>query len=185
MLKRGILFFYCGNKNHPENIGTISYCGINSFIIETEKDICEALNELDKSNLKKLLIISQTTFSTIMFDNIIEKLKTILNSDIKLVIKNTICNATDSRQKETDEISKNVEYMVIVGGKNSSNTKKLYDIANMNCKNTIFIEDKTELNLDEIRKYNTVGIMAGASTPRSLISDIKEEIENLSVDIMV
>ncbi len=184
MLKMVILFFYCGNKNHPENIGTISYCGVNSFIIESEEDIYEALNEFNKSNLEKLLIISQTTFSTIMFNSIVEKIKVKLNSDIKLVIKNTICNATDIRQKETDEISKNVEYMVIVGGKNSSNTKKLYDIASMNCKNTIHIEEKSELNLDEIRKFNRVGIMAGASTPKNLVNEIKEEIEKLSVTIM-
>mgnify|MGYP002588040591 CR=1 FL=1 len=107
-----------------------------------------------------------------------EKIKNEISDDIKLEIKNTICSATKIRQEETANISKEVECMIIIGGKNSSNTKKLYDISKENCENTLIIETKNELNIDEIKKFKKIGIMAGASTPNDSIEDVIELIKS-------
>lgn len=138
-----------------------------------------AIEEFKNSNLKKLAVVVQTTYSLEKF----LELTTIIKENLatqkeNIEITNTICNATKSRQEETDKISKQVEYMIIIGGKNSSNTKKLYEIASKNCKNTICIEDKKELNIEEISDKKLVGIMAGASTPQDSIDEVVEMLKN-------
>lgn len=172
--KNGYYIFLCGSKKHPENIGTTSHCGNNYSIIEKEEDILKAIECLKKSKIQKLLLISQTTYSMEKFYNIGEIIKNYLEKNIEIVIKNTICRATELRQKETDEISKKVDYMIIIGGANSSNTKKLFDIAKKNCKNCICIETAKELISHNFIKYNKIGIMAGASTPKKSIEKICE-----------
>lgn len=176
--KKGYYIFLIGGKKHPETIGTISFCGKNSCIIEKEEEIKEAIKKLEESKIKKLLIIVQTTFSLEKFSSFVEKIKNEISDDIKLEIKNTICSATKIRQEETANISKEVECMIIIGGKNSSNTKKLYDISKENCENTLIIETKNELNIDEIKKFKKIGIMAGASTPNDSIEDVIELIKS-------
>ena len=170
--KRGYYIFLCGSKNHPENIGTLSFCGDNVAVIETEEDVPSAIELLKISNIKKLLVILQTTYSVERFKKIEELIKENIPENIKLVIKNTICHATELRQKETEEISKKVDYMIIIGGANSSNTKKLYEIGKANCKNCVCVETVDELDLDSIRKSEKVGVMAGASTPQELIEEV-------------
>ena len=175
--KNEYFIFLCGSKNHPENIGTISYCGKNAYIIEKEEDILRALNILKQSSIKQLLLISQTTYSLEKF-NIIEKtIRNKLPKDINLVVKNTICRATELRQRETKELAKKVDYMIIVVGANSSNTRKLYEIAKNKCNNCICVETSNQLNLKDIEKYDNVGIMAGASTPQKSIDEIVEKIK--------
>lgn len=169
--------FLCGKRNHPENIGTISFCGQKSFIIEEERDIEDAIEYFKKTKLKKLLIIAQTTFNVKKFINIENVLREKLDKTTKIIVKNTICRATEIRQKETEELSKKVEFMIIIGGKNSSNTTKLYEIAKLNCKNAYHIETVDELNKIKIKKYNVIGIMAGASTPKESIEQLVEYIE--------
>ena len=112
------------------------------------------------------------------FDEISEKLKSIIDNTYNLEIKNTICSATELRQKETLELSKQVGCMIIIGGKNSSNTKKLYDIAIQNCP-TILISQANELNIKEINSYNKIGIMAGASTPQESIDEVIIKLKNI------
>lgn len=177
--KKGFFIFLSGNKNHPENIGTISYCGNNYFVIEKEDDVFKALEEFNKSQLKKLLLISQTTYSLEKFYIIEEIIKNELGKNIDLVIKNTICRATEIRQKETEKISKEVDYMIIIGGSKSSNTKKLYEIAKQNCKNCICVETAEQLNLSDLKGKNRIGIMAGASTPQKSIEEIYNVIKEL------
>ena len=162
----------CGSKNHPENVGTLSFCGDNVAVIETEEDVPSAIEKLKDSTIKKLLVILQTTYSVERFKNIEKLLKEHIPENIKLVIKNTICHATELRQKETEEIAKKVDYMIIIGGANSSNTKKLYEIGKANCKNCVCIETADELDLNNINKYEKVGVMAGASTPQELIEEV-------------
>ena len=169
---KGYFIVLCGNKRHPENIGTISHCGNNYFVIEKEDETFKALQYFKKSKLQKLLLISQTTYSLEKFYVIEEIIKNELENDKEIVIKNTICKATELRQKETEEISNKVDYMIIIGGTNSSNTKKLFDIAKSNCNNSICIETAKELNLQEIIKYKKIGIMAGASTPKKSIEKV-------------
>lgn len=174
---KGYYIFLCGSKIHPENIGTLSYCGKDTFVIEKENDTFKALEQLEKSGVNKLLLISQTTYSLEKFYIIEEIIKNELPRNIELVVKNTICKATELRQKETEKISQEVDYMVIIGGANSSNTKKLYDIAKVNCKDCDCIETAQELELSKIKKYQKIGIMAGASTPQKSIEEVKKKIE--------
>ncbi len=172
---KGYYIILLGSKNHPENIGTISYCGLNSSIVE---DITELDNLLLKlNNFSKVLVIAQTTFSLKKYFLIKNYLEKNLNADIEVVFKNTICKATEVRQKETEEISKDVDFMIIIGGRNSSNTKKLYEIASENT-NTICIETYRDLDLSYLDGVEKLGIMAGASTPKESIDEVIKIVSN-------
>ena len=95
-----------------------------------------------------------------------------------VTINNTICDSTRLRQEEVEKMSKTVEYMIIIGGKNSANTQKLYNIAIKNCP-SIHIQTKDDLNIEEIKKYNKIGISAGASTPKESIEEVVEMLERI------
>lgn len=176
--KNDYYIFLVGKKEHPETIGTYSFCGKNSCIISKSSDVEKALENFSKTNLGKTLIIVQTTYSKKEFEEIVEKIKENLPQNILLEIKNTICKATELRQEETKSMSKKVDLMVIVGGKNSSNTNKLYEIAKVNCKKAIFVETKEEIDKNTIRDFERVGIMAGASTPQKSIDEIIEKLKS-------
>ncbi len=167
-----ILLF--GSKKHPENIGTISYCGDKYIVIENEDDVFNAIDVINNWNIKKVLVISQTTFKLEDFIVYSEILQNELSKDTEIIIKNTICKATEIRQLETEEISKIVDVMIIIGGKNSSNTKKLYDIAKENCEKTFCIETKEEILDTNFSIFEKIGIMAGASTPQKSIDEVCE-----------
>ena len=177
---KGYYIFLLGNKKHPEIIGTLSYCGENKFVIEKEDDTIKALETFEKSGMKKILVISQTTYSLEKFYIIEEIIKNEIPRDVEVVVKNTICQATEIRQKETEEMAKKVDAMIVIGGKNSSNTKKLYEIAKQYCKTVLLIENETELVLDNIKSTDKVGIMAGASTPKESIEKVIEELKRVS-----
>lgn len=168
--KDGYFIFLLGAKKHPENIGTLSYCGEDCCIIEDEETVSEAIQTFEDTKKKKLLLISQTTFSLEKFHKIEKLLQNKIKEDVTFVVKNTICRATELRQKETEELSKKVDVMIIIGGKNSSNTKKLYEIAKKNCDNTILVETARELEIKE--PAEKIGIMAGASTPKESIEEV-------------
>ncbi len=175
----GYYIFLTGSKDHPENIGTISYCGDNYYVLENEEMINEAIEEFNKSGIKKLLVISQTTFSMEKFENIKNEIGNNLDNDIELVIKNTICLATKIRQEEVANMSKEKDKMIIIGGKNSSNTKKLYEIASKYCKNTICIENESELDSNFVNENDKIGIMAGASTPQESIDYVLAKLKKV------
>jgi len=160
-----------GKKTHPETIANISYCGENSYVIEEEQDIYTALEIIKKTNIKKIYIIAQTTISTTKFEQITELIKKIYK-DYEITIDNTICNVTESRQNEVRELSTKVDKMIIIGGKNSSNTKELYNIASINCKDTFFVNNITDLTRIDLGKNDIIGIAAGASTPQKSIDEI-------------
>lgn len=183
--KEGSYIFLIGQKDHPEVIGIYGNC-INGNIIEKEEDILIALEDFKRSKSSHLAIISQTTFSLEKFQRFVEIIKQeIEKENINITIKNTICNATRLRQEETENLSKQVQYMIIIGGNNSSNTKKLYDISNKHCKHSICVETVKEIDIEEIKniikseKNNEfkIGIMAGASTPKESIEAVKEMLE--------
>ena len=176
--KNGYYIFLCGSKKHPENIGTLSYCGKNVSVIEDETQIEDAISNFKKSKIEKILIIVQTTYSVSKFEFIENKIKEILSST-SIVVKNTICPATELRQNETKEISKDVECMIIIGGKNSSNTKKLYEISKQNCENSMCIESVQDIDITRLKEYSKIGIMAGASTPQKEIKKVVELIEKI------
>lgn len=173
---KGYYIFLTGTENHPEIVGIISHCGENYTLIKNEEDVEKAIEKLKKSNLEKLLVISQTTFSTKKFDIIKNIIQEKVPKNIEILIKNTICLATETRQKETKELSSKVDAMIIIGGKNSSNTKKLFEVASENCEKTICIETKNEIDKNNYKEINKIGIMAGASTPKISIDEVIEEL---------
>lgn len=166
--------FLVGQKTHPETIGTISFCGKNCSIIESLEDIGNVVEEFKKTNLKNAVVLAQTTISLEKFDNIVEELKKHIEN---VEVKNTICASTRLRQEETQEIAKKVECMIIVGGKHSSNSNKLYEIAKKFCKNVFFVETKDELEIKKIKYFKSIGIMAGASTPQKSVDEIVDIIK--------
>ena len=95
----------------------------------------------------------------------------------ELKVINTICLTTELRQKETETLSQEVELMIIIGGKNSSNTRKLYDISLKNCENVILVETKEDIDINYIKQFEKIGVMAGASTPSESIDNIIELIK--------
>lgn len=161
-----------GDPNHPEIIAAKSYAAKSKFepmIIGSEDDALRLENE------ESIDLVAQTTLDTEFFDKIVS----ILNAKTKqLNVYNTICKATRVRQDAIRKLAPEVDFVVVVGGKNSSNTQKLYRIASKHNKNTFLIENSKELNeTDFIRKvgqFKTVGITAGASTPPEEIEKIKK-----------
>ena len=157
-----------GDKNHPEVIGINGWCN-NEAIVTKDGKIIEDLPN-------KVCVVSQTTEKEENWNITINNLN---NKVSELKQFNTICAATEERQSSVLELSKTVDFMIIVGGKNSSNTTKLYEIAKENCKNTIHIENAKELpqSLIDDSSINTIGVTAGASTPDWIIKEVIEVME--------
>lgn len=166
---KGYFIILVGSKAHPEVIGTISFCGDKSIVIEDLNDIEEVNNIIKSNNYKDVVIFAQTTIKESLFDEIVDCLKENIKN---LVVENTICNATHLRQQECLEMAKTSDCMIIIGGKNSSNTKKLYEVASSVCPNTYLVETYKELDFNELKKYENIGIMAGASTPKTSIDEV-------------
>lgn len=165
-------------KDHPEAIGTISFCGKDSVILEDKNGISEVVRLFKNSSKNKVAVISQTTYSMLKFDELVEELKNQLN-DYEINLDNTICSATELRQKETSKLATEVDAMIIIGGKNSSNTKKLYDIASSKCKNTYIVETIDDLK-EDMSVFDIVGVMAGASTPKESIDEVVDYLKSVN-----
>lgn len=163
-----------GQKDHPETVGTISFCGKDATIIDNVEDVKNAVDEFKKSKKEHAVLLAQTTISLEKFNGISEELKKYIKN---IEIQNTICTSTKQRQNETEKIAKEVECMLIVGGKHSSNSNKLYELAKKYCENVFFVETKSELELEKIKKFKTIGIMAGASTPQKSVTNIVDIIK--------
>ncbi len=172
-----------GKKAHPEIIGTVGFALGNCFVIENEDDIDLFYSKYIESKMKSIYIISQTTFSSALFDSLTEKIiEKVGNNDI-ITINKTICDATSKRQKECLEISKKASLMLVLGGKKSSNTKELYEIASKNCKRVHFIEKIDDLSLDFIKNEDIIGVVAGASTPKYFIDEVISWINKMALDV--
>lgn len=176
---KGYFIFLFGIRNHPETIGSFSFCGENSFLIESPSDIDLGLSALYSSGLQNVLIISQTTFSVSLFEEMKDIICKKLEPDFNIHIENSICMATSLRQLEAKEISSKSDLMIVIGGKNSSNTKKLYEVSKDNCENVLKIETKDELDEDFLSSFENIGIIAGASTPSDIIDDVVEFVKNI------
>ena len=165
-----------GKKAHPEVIAHKSYAN-DVFVIENEDDIKDAFECFNKSSLQKVYIVCQTTFNEEKFNYLVKKMPNVF-INIPITIDNTICDATSKRQEETRALAKKVNAMIIIGGKNSSNTEELYIISKKYCSKTYKIETSEELHDISFNDSDTVGIMAGASTPDEVINEVYEFIEN-------
>lgn len=174
--KNNSFILIIGKKTHPEIIGTIGFSGDNYYVIENESNIKDAFIEFKKSKLNKVYVVSQTTFSNSLFDELVNKIKKVFN-DTLIKIDKTICDATEKRQTEVFNLSKSCNKMIVIGSNNSSNTIELYNIAKDNCKDTYFVEDETNLNKIKFNKDDVVGVVAGASVPKYLIEKVIKYIE--------
>lgn len=161
-----------GSKDHQEVTATNGWCGYEGIIIDSKNDIeenLEKIRDLAIETGKDPLIVCQTTIRSELLDTILDVLNT---NNIKYVIKNTICNATRDRQDSCASLAKEVDAMVVIGGVNSSNSKKLFEIALNHCNNSFFIQNADDLELQRIQKYNRIGVIAGASTPEWIIKEV-------------
>lgn len=163
-----------GIKDHPEVIGSSSFSE-NSFVVEKEDDILDAYIEYEKSGCSKVFVVAQTTFSSRKFDELLEEIY-INFAETEVEFDKTICLATENRQAEMRNMSKEFETIIIIGGENSSNTKKLAEIAKENCKNVYFIQVPEQLKNINFKDTKKVGIMAGASTPKDIIEAVKNAV---------
>lgn len=173
--KKDFFIIIVGKENHPEVIGIKSHAGKKCIIVANKEEVYEHLKKFQEE--KNILLISQTTHSSKKFDEIAEDLKKQLNKNTNFEIKKTICPSTEIRQKETKEIAKKVEMMIIIGDKRSSNTNKLYEISCEFCNKVLFIADVNELDARKIEGIKKIGIMAGASTPKEDIIMVKKKLE--------
>ncbi len=169
---KGILIV--GDGTHPEVVGIAGWCE-DAIILPEETAAQNTKIPTDKT----YAVVVQTTYRQSKFDKILEILQ---KRGIQIEIHNTICSATETRQNETEQLSKEVEKMVVIGGKNSSNTQKLVEICKKNCKNTVHIETICDLVLNNFEKNDKIGITAGASTPPAIIKEVvgtmSEALEN-------
>ncbi len=169
--EKGYHVVIIGNGNHPEVEGIkgwSSNCEETSVISTQE----EAQNFSIKEE-KKVCIVSQTTFNNKKFKELVEILE---KKGYDIIVLNTICNATQERQSEAKRIAREVDAMIVVGGKNSSNTQKLFEICKKECENTCYIQTLEDLDLSKLRSINSVGITAGASTPNKIIEEVQKNV---------
>ena len=157
-----------GNPEHPEVMGIRGWGDENTYAVEN----IEQFINLELKKDEEIIIVAQTTFNHKKFQEIIDKIS-ILGYDVRCF--NTICNATQERQAEAKKIASNVDAMIVIGDKKSSNTGKLVEICQEECKNTVFIQTLEDLNYDALLSVDSVGITAGASTPKHII----EEVQNI------
>jgi 4-hydroxy-3-methylbut-2-enyl diphosphate reductase len=161
-----------GDKNHPEVLGINGWCENSAIIINNTNNLNYLLSILKKSD--RISVVCQTTFDLLLYN----KLRNALNDVyIDIVFFDTICLATANRQKSAEELSKKVDLMIVVGGKNSSNTNKLYKICKKNTK-TLFLQTEKDFYLSDLTNVNSIGIVGGASTPDWVINNILKKINN-------
>lgn len=157
-----------GNSDHPEVKGIKGWAGDDTTIIGT----AEEAEEFELKEPKKVCIVSQTTFNYKKFNNLVE---IISKKGYDINVLDTICSATHERQREAREIARQVDTMIVIGGRNSSNTQKLYEICKSECNNTYYIQTLDDLELDNI-EIGSVGITAGASTPNNIIEEVHTNV---------
>ena len=167
-----------GSKHHPEVIGIRGWCLTEPVIFENIDEV-ESYSE---NSDKKHIILAQTTFNLNKFQDIVEIFK---KKRYYSIVLNTICNATSTRQTETEQLAKEADAMIVVGGKHSSNTQKLYNICIKNCVDTYYIQTPDDLDIGKLRLFRCVGITAGASTPNNIIEEVRTRMAEMSFEEML
>ena len=158
-----------GNPSHPEVQGIVGWCQGPVTVLETPE---EAMEYTPKEG-QNLCIVAQTTYNYKKFQYIVEIFEKKGYNDS---VVNTICNATEERQTQARAIAKEADVMIVIGGKHSSNTRKLYEICSRECANTYYIQTLDDLHLDLPKAVRLVGITAGASTPNKLIEEVQNYV---------
>ena len=158
-----------GNRNHPEVEGICGWSLTEPVVIES----MEVAEKFKADPEEKLCIVSQTTFNYNKFQDLVEIFQ---KKGYDVIVVNTICNATEVRQKEAREIAQRVDIMIVIGGTHSSNTRKLYEICQKECERTYFIQTLDDLHLEIPKSAKLVGITAGASTPNNIIEEVQNYV---------
>lgn len=166
---REILIF--GNRSHPEVQGICGWCRSGACVASDLED----LEDFMAKSHEKMCVVSQTTFNYTKFKDLVEILE---KKRYDSIILNTICDATEKRQREAQAIAGGADVMLVIGGRQSSNTQKLYEICKEECKNTYYIQKLKDLDLKKLQTCRNVGITAGASTPNNIIEEVLAECQN-------
>ncbi len=164
-----------GSREHPEVQGILGWCLGRGTSLETEQEISSYEPRNDE---KKVCVVAQTTFNYKKFKDLVE---IISKKGYDIIAVNTICNATAERQKEAQELAACSDAMIVIGGKNSSNSRKLYEISKNQCESTYFIQTLEDLDMECVRSSESLGITAGASTPKNIIQEVLEACQKKEV----
>ena len=164
---KGKTIVVAGDQNHPEVLGICGWAQGEIFVVATPEEAAEL-------KLDDVCLVAQTTINRENFERIADALAKSCSAVTK---KDTICASTKKRQTEADELSRRCDIMFVVGGKSSSNTKKLYEICKNNCRQTYLIENFEEIPQDINYKNKKIGITAGASTPQGSIEEVANTME--------
>ena len=177
---KGHTVIIIGDRKHPEVKGIMGWCMSEPVVIgteeEAEKFVQSCLNGEYKPS-ENISIVSQTTFNYRKFHNVVDIIR---NKLYNVTAYKTICNATSVRQREAQEIASKVDAMIVIGGRNSSNTQKLYEISKKECENTYYIQTLVDLDLTTFESVSRVGITAGASTPNKLIKEVHGRMDEMN-----
>ena len=181
-----------GKHNHPEAIGTSYHLnGKDTFIVEHEDDYQKIIDYIKNNSFEKIAIISQTTMSVIGYEKLIESINAEFENkfeEIPLSLKDlskkygfvdTICNPTKQRQSDVDELAKDCDLIIVIGGKNSSNSKELWEKAKSYGIDSYFIQSHEKLQKEWFAGKKKIGVTAGASTPDYLINEVVERIKEI------
>ena len=166
-----------GDKNHPEVQGIMGHCKSKCYTFKNQEELQELFSIIPQKNYKTIKIVAQTTFDLKEWEKSLKSLKNVYTNT---KIFDTICNATSIRQREAANISKSVDLMFVIGDKHSSNSFKLYSICSSNCENTFFIETADELPLEMVKKADSIGVTAGASTPARIIKEVLDKMSEVN-----
>lgn len=165
--EEGYFVLIVGSESHPEVQGIVGWMPNDSYaVISTPQD----LEDLALAG-EKICIVSQTTFNYNKFQELVEIIR---KKGYDILVLNTICNATEERQSEAATIARDVDAMIVIGGKHSSNTQKLFEICKKECQDTYYIQTKEDLDLSVLQSISNVGITAGASTPNKIIEEVQK-----------
>ncbi|MDE7354277.1 MAG: 4-hydroxy-3-methylbut-2-enyl diphosphate reductase [Acetatifactor sp.] len=166
---RGSHILVAGNPGHPEVEGIVGWCKGPVTVLETPGDAEKFVPSEDR----KLCLVAQTTFNYNKFHSIVEIFE---KKGYNVYVVNTICSATEERQRSARALAAEADVMIVIGGKHSSNTKKLYEICREECAESYFIQTLDDLHLDLPKAVRLVGITAGASTPNKLIEEVQNYV---------
>ena len=158
-----------GDELHPEVQGIKGWAENSVTVIKTEEDA----EKFQVSPDTKICVVSQTTFNYNKFKYLVE---IISKKSYDISVLNTICSATKERQEEANQIAQEVDAMIVIGDKHSSNTQKLFEICDKACNNTYYIQTLDDLNMNQLKSVKTVGITAGASTPKNIIEEVQNNV---------
>ena len=180
--KEGYFILIAGDKDHPEVQGIVGHCNQNYLVFKDNVELSDFFENSYKKFGKKLAFVEQTTYNIVVWEKC---LNVIPKNDPDIFIADTICSATDARQSDAAELAKSSDIMIVVGGRHSSNTVKLYEVCSRYCK-TYHIENSDELHSLNLPDAERIGITAGASTPAYIIKEVQTKMtenENLTANM--